>query len=134
MSVKTGFRMAHTMIRVRNLDKSVDFYTRLLGMRVLRQKEYPGGKFTNTFVGYDDEASSTVIEMTYNWDQDKPYELGDGWGHLALEVPDVYATCAALDKEGVNIPRAAGPMKHGTRVIAFIEDPDGYKIELLEPL
>ena len=72
--------------------------------------------------------------MTYNWDQDKPYELGDGWGHLALEVPDVYATCAALDKEGVNIPRAAGPMKHGTRVIAFIEDPDGYKIELLEPL
>ena len=134
MSAKTGFRMAHTMIRVRNLDKSVDFYTRLLGMRVLRQKEYPGGKFTNTFVGYDDEASSTVIEMTYNWDQDKPYELGDGWGHLALEVPDVYATCAALDKEGVNIPRAAGPMKHGTRVIAFIEDPDGYKIELLEPL
>ena len=134
MSAQSGFRMAHTMIRVGDLDKSLDFYTRLLGMRVLRQKEYPGGKFTNTFVGYDDEASSTVIEMTYNWDQSEPYDLGNGWGHLALEVPDVHATCEALDKEGVKIPRPAGPMKHGTRVIAFIEDPDGYKIELLEPL
>ena len=126
--------MAHTMIRVRDLDKSLDFYTRMLGMQVLRQKEYPGGKFTNTFVGYGDEESTTVIEMTYNWDQDTPYDLGDGWGHLALEVPDVYATCETLSGEGVSITRPPGPMKHGTRVIAFIEDPDGYKIELLEPL
>lgn len=128
------YRLAHTMIRVSNLDKSLDFYTRLLGMNVLRQKDYPDGKFTNTFIGYGSEDSNTVIELTYNWDQAKPYDKGNAWGHLALEVPDVYATCAALAKEGVNIPRPAGPMKHGTRVIAFIEDPDGYKIELLEPL
>lgn len=128
------YRLAHTMIRVSNLDKSLDFYTRLLGMNVLRQKDYPDGKFTNTFIGYGSEDSNTVIELTYNWDQAKPYDKGNAWGHLALEVPDVYATCAALEKEGVNIPRPAGPMKHGTRVIAFIEDPDGYKIELLEPL
>jgi lactoylglutathione lyase len=121
------------MIRVSDLDKSLDFYTRLLGMRVLRQKEYPDGKFTNTFIGYGPEDTETVIELTYNWDQQEPYDKGNGWGHLALEVPDVYATCAQLEKEGANIPRPAGPMKHGTRVIAFIEDPDGYKIELLEP-
>ena len=128
------FRFAHTMIRVSNLDKTLDFYTRLLGMRVLRQKEYPDGKFTNTFIGYGPEDSDTVIELTYNWEQDVPYDKGNAWGHFALEVPDVYATCAAMEAEGVSIPRPAGPMKHGTRVIAFIEDPDGYKIELLEPL
>jgi lactoylglutathione lyase len=121
------------MIRVRDLERSLDFYTRLLGMRVLRQKEYPEGKFTNTFIGYDDEAASTVIELTYNWGQEKPYELGNGWGHLALEVPDVYAACEQLAREGTKITRPPGPMKHGTRVIAFIEDPDGYKIELLAP-
>ena len=128
------YRLAHTMIRVRDLEKSLDFYTRLLGMRVLRQKEYPDGKFTNTFIGYGPEDTNTLIELTYNWDQEESYELGTGWGHLALEVPDVYAACEALEKEGANIPRPAGPMKHGTRVIAFVEDPDGYKIELLEPL
>lgn len=128
------FRLAHTMIRVSDLDKSLDFYTRLLGMSVLRQKEYPDGKFTNTFIGYGTEETDTVIELTYNWEQAEPYEKGNAWGHLALEVPDVYATCDQLEKEGVNIPRPAGPMKHGARVIAFIEDPDGYKIELLEPL
>ena len=122
------------MIRVADLDKSLDFYTRLLGMKVLRQKEYPDGKFTNTFIGYGPEETDTVIELTYNWEQGEPYDKGNAWGHLALEVPDVYATCETLQKEGVNIPRPAGPMKHGTRVIAFIEDPDGYKIELLEPL
>lgn len=122
------------MIRVRDLEKSLDFYTRLLGMHVLRQKEYPDGKFTNTFIGYGPEDTNTVIELTYNWDQKEPYEMGTGWGHLALEVPDVYAACAVLEKEGANIPRPAGPMKHGTRVIAFVEDPDGYKIELLEPV
>jgi lactoylglutathione lyase len=125
--------MAHTMIRVRDLEKSLDFYTKVLGMKVLRQKEYPGGKFTNTFVGYGPEESHPAIELTYNWDQEEPYELGNGWGHVALEVPDVYATCEALQEAGAKITRPPGPMKHGTRVIAFVEDPDGYKIELLEP-
>ena len=134
MSPQPGFRLAHTMIRVVDLDRTLDFYTRLLGMRVLRQKEYPGGRFTNTFIGYDEEETSTVIELTWNWDQTEPYDLGDGWGHLALEVPDVYATCEQLAAEGMRITRPPGPMKHGTRVIAFIEDPNGYKIELLEPL
>ena len=128
------FRMAHTMIRVRDLDKSLDFYTRLLGMKVLRRKDYPDGKFTNTFVGYGAEDANTVIELTHNWDQAEPYDLGNGWGHLALEVPDVTAACAQLAAEGTKITRAPGPMKHGARVIAFIEDPDGYKIELLQPL
>ena len=134
MSSQSGFRLAHTMIRVVDLDRTLDFYTRLLGMRMLRQKEYPGGRFTNTFVGYDEDDSSTVIELTCNWDQDEPYDLGNGWGHLALEVPDVYACCEKLSSEGARITRPPGPMKHGTRVIAFIEDPDGYKIELIEPL
>ena len=129
-----GFRLAHTMIRVSDLNKSLDFYTRLLGMKVLRQKEYPDGEFTNTFIGYGPEDSNTVIELTFNWEQKDEYDKGNAWGHLALEVPDVFATCAKLEEEGVNIPRPPGPMKHGTRVIAFIEDPDGYKIELLEPL
>ncbi len=130
---ETQYRMAHTMIRVRDLEKSLDFYTRVLGMKVLRQKDYPGGKFTNTFIGYGPEESHPAIELTYNWDQEEPYELGNGWGHVALEVPDVYATCEALQEAGATITRPPGPMKHGTRVIAFVEDPDGYKIELLEP-
>ena len=134
MSPPSGFRLAHTMIRVVDLDRTLDFYTRVLGMRVLRQKEYPGGRFTNTFIGYDEEDASTVIELSWNWDQTEPYDLGNGWGHLALEVPDVYATCEQLAAEGARITRPPGPMKHGTRVIAFVEDPDGYKIELLEPL
>ena len=126
------YRLAHTMIRVVDLDRTLDFYTRLLGMRVLRQKAYPGGRFTNTFIGYDEEDSSTVIELTCNWDQEEPYALGNGWGHLALEVPDVYACCDKLSAEGVRITRPPGPMKHGTTVIAFFEDPDGYKVELIE--
>ncbi len=134
MPPESGFRLAHTMIRVVDLDRTLDFYTRLLGMRVLRQREYPGGRFTNTFVGYDEEDASTVLELTWNWDQKQPYELGDGWGHLAVEVPDVYAVCKQMEAEGARITRPPGPMKHGTRVIAFIEDPNGYKIELLEPL
>lgn len=132
MSEKKSFRLLHTMIRVKNLDKSIDFYTRHLGMKVLRQKEYPEGKFTNTFVGYGDESTDTVLEMTYNWDQDEPYTHGSGFGHLAVGVPDIYTTCEQLQAEGVPIPRPPGPMKHGTTVIAFIEDPDGYKIELIE--
>jgi lactoylglutathione lyase len=127
-----NFRFLHTMIRVRDLDRSIDFYTRQLGMKVLRRTDFPSGKFTLAFVGYGDEADHTVIELTHNWDQAEPYDLGAGFGHLALGVPDIYATCAVLEKEGVPIPRPPGPMKHGTTVIAFIEDPDGYKIELIE--
>ncbi len=128
----SGFRILHTMIRVRDLDRSLDFYTRLLGMSELRKKDYPGGKFTLAFVGYGGEADHTVIELTHNWDQDEPYDLGTGFGHVAIGVPDIYATCERLKAEGVPIPRPPGPMKHGTTVIAFIEDPDGYKIELIE--
>ncbi|MBT6314283.1 MAG: lactoylglutathione lyase [Alphaproteobacteria bacterium] len=126
------FKYLHTMIRVLDLDKSMDFYTRLLGMNELRRKDFPTGKFTLAFVGYGDEADNTVVELTHNWDQKEPYDLGDAFGHLALGVKDIYATCEALGKEGVSIPRPPGPMKHGGSVIAFIEDPDGYKIELIE--
>ena len=101
-------------------------------MKVIRQKDFEGGRFTNTFIGYGDESSEAVIELTYNWDQDEPYSHGSGFGHLAVGVPDIHATCEALEAEGVSIPRKPGPMKHGTTVIAFIEDPDGYKIELIE--
>lgn len=132
MAGTDAYRLLHTMIRVKDQDKSIDFYTRLLGMNVLRQKNFEGGRFTNTFIGYGDGNAETVVELTYNWDQDEPYSHGSGFGHLAIGVPDIYATCEALAAEGVNIPRPPGPMKHGTTVIAFIEDPDGYKIELIE--
>jgi len=125
-------RMLHTMVRVFDLEKSVDFYTRLLGMQLLRKRDVPEGKYSLAFVGYGDETDSTVVELTYNWDQKEPYALGTGFGHLAIGVPDVYATCAKLGKEGVKITRAPGPVKFGTTVIAFIEDPDGYKIELIQ--
>ena len=123
----------HIMMRVKDLDASLDFYTNHLGMKVLRQTEYPDGKFTNTFIGYQEEGQGTTIELTYNWDQEDDYEMGQGWGHIALMVEDVYATCDKLAANGVKIPRPAGPMKHGTRVIAFVEDPDGHKIELVGP-
>jgi lactoylglutathione lyase len=123
--------MLHTMIRVFDLEKSIDFYTRLLGMKLLRRKDYPSGEFTLAFVGYGDEELETVIELTHNWGQKTPYEIGSGFGHLAIGVPDIYGTCDALSKEGVKIPRPPGPMKHGGSVIAFVEDPDGYKIELI---
>ncbi len=126
------FRFLHTMIRVLDLDRSIDFYTRHLGMQVLRRSDYPEGKFTNVFVGYGDENENAVIELTHNWDQEQPYEHGDAFGHLAVSVPDIYATCDVMEKEGVSISRKPGPMKHGSTVIAFIEDPDGYKIELIE--
>ena len=127
-----GHQLLHTMIRVLDLDKSIDFYTRHLGMRLLRRKDYPSGEFTLAFVGYGDEDSSSVIELTHNWGQKEPYTLGSGFGHLAVSVPDIYGTCERLAKEGVKIPRPPGPMKHGGSGIAFIEDPDGYKIELVE--
>lgn len=132
MAGTDAYRLLHTMIRVKDQDKSIDFYTRHLGMKVIRQKNFEGGRFTNTFIGYGDESSEAVIELTYNWDQDEPYSHGSGFGHLAVGVPDIYATCEALEAEGVSIPRKPGPMMHGTTVIAFIEDPDGYKIELIE--
>ncbi len=127
-----GYRLLHAMIRVKDLETSLDFYTRLLGMKVLRKTDYPGGRFTNCFVGYGPESETAAIELTYNWDRTEPYSHGAGFGHLALGVPDVYAACAKLAAEGAKIARPPGPMKHGTTVIAFIEDPDGYKIELIE--
>ena len=124
-------RLLHTMIRTGNLEKSVDFYTRLLGMKELRRRDVPEGKYTLVFVGYGDEATSSVIELTYNYGTEK-YEMGTAFGHLAVGVPDVKGTCDRLRAEGVRITREPGPVKFGTTVIAFVEDPDGYKIELIE--
>ena len=128
----SGFRLLHTMLRVKDAERSIDFYSRHLGMQVLRNKDFSGGKFTNIFMGYGDESEHTVLELTHNWDQEEPYTHGSGFGHLAVAVPDIYGACTQMEKEGVSIPRPPGPMKHGTTVIAFIEDPDGYKIELIE--
>jgi lactoylglutathione lyase len=118
------------MLRVGNLQRSIDFYTQVLGMRLLRQKDYPEGKFTLAFLGYGDESDSTVIELTHNWDTDS-YELGTGYGHIALEVDDVYEAAEAIRRQGGKILREAGPMNAGTTIIAFVEDPDGYPIELI---
>ncbi|WP_026102397.1 lactoylglutathione lyase [Pleurocapsa sp. PCC 7319] len=124
-------RMLHTMLRVGNLEKSLAFYCDILGMKLLRQKDYPGGEFTLAFVGYGDEKDNTVIELTYNWGVDK-YDLGSGYGHIALGVDDIYGTCDRIKAQGGKVSREPGPMKHGTTVIAFVEDPDGYKIELIQ--
>ncbi len=124
-------RLLHTMLRVGNLEKSLAFYCEVLGMKLLRQKDYPGGKFTNAFVGYGDEVDHTVLELTHNWET-ASYDLGGGYGHIALGVDDIYATCEAIRQQGGKVSREPGPMKHGTTVIAFVEDPDGYKIELIE--
>lgn len=126
------YRMLHTMLRVRDLEQSVSFYTETLGMKLLRRKDFPQGKFTLAFVGYGPEESDTVLELTHNWEQDDAYDLGNGYGHIALGVPDIEATCRSLRDAGANIVREPGPMKHGTTIIAFVEDPDGYKIELIE--
>ncbi|MET0069252.1 MAG: lactoylglutathione lyase [Candidatus Thiodiazotropha sp.] len=123
-------RMLHTMLRVGNLQRSIDFYTQVLGMKLLRQQDYPDGEFTLAFVGYGDEHDHTVIELTHNWDTEH-YDLGDGFGHLAIEVDDVYEAAAQIRDRGGKIIREAGPMNAGTTIIAFIEDPDGYAIELL---
>lgn len=123
-------RMLHTMIRVGELQRSIDFYTSVLGMKLLRQKDYPDGKFTLAFVGYGDESDTTVIELTYNWDTDS-YDLGSGFGHIALEVDDVYKATDDIRERGGKIIRDAGPMNAGTTIIAFVEDPDGYQIELI---
>ncbi len=124
-------RMLHTMIRVTDLEKSIAFYCDVLGMALLRRHDFSEGRFTLAFVGYGDEATNTVLELTHNWDTDQ-YDLGDGYGHVALGVDDVYAACDEVRARGGNVVRDAGPMKGGTRVIAFVEDPDGYKIELVE--
>ena len=124
-------RILHTMIRVGDLDRSIRFYTEVLGMKVLRRKDYPEGKFTLAFVGYQDEKDGAVLELTHNWGVES-YEIGTGYGHVALEVPDAYAACAAIKARGGKVVREAGPMKHGTTVIAFVEDPDGYKVELIQ--
>lgn len=124
-------RLLHTMIRTGNLDRSIEFYTRVLGMKLLRRNDYPEGKFTLAFVGYGDEASTAVIELTYNWGVEH-YSPGDGFGHIAIAVDDARATCEEVKRNGGKVIREAGPMRHGTTVIAFLSDPDGYKIELIE--
>lgn len=124
-------RILHTMLRVGNLQRSLDFYTDVLGMKLLRQKDYPDGKFTLAFVGYGEESETAVLELTHNWDTES-YDLGDGYGHVALEVEDAYKACEKIKEKGGKVVREAGPMMHGTTVIAFVEDPDGYKIELIQ--
>ncbi|OBY21854.1 lactoylglutathione lyase [Pseudomonas aeruginosa] len=124
-------RILHTMIRVGNIDRSIDFYTRVLGMTLLRKNDYPDGQFTLAFVGYGNEADSAVIELTHNWGVDA-YEIGTGYGHIAIEVDDAYQACDDIRNNGGQVTREAGPMKQGTTVIAFVTDPDGYKIELIQ--
>lgn len=119
------------MLRVGNLDNSLKFYTQVLGMQLLRQKDYPEGKFTLAFVGYQDESDGAVLELTHNWDTEK-YDIGTGYGHIAIEVADAYQACDNVRKLGGKVIRTAGPMKHGTTIIAFVEDPDGYKIEFIQ--
>lgn len=124
-------RILHTMLRVGNLDRSLAFYTEVLGMKLLRRHDYPEGKFTLAFVGYQNEADGAALELTYNWGVDH-YEIGSGYGHIAIEVDDAYAACEKIKLRGGKVVREAGPMKHGTTVIAFVDDPDGYKIEFIQ--
>lgn len=123
-------RMLHTMLRVTNLDESLKFYCDVLGMKLLRKHDFPSGKFTLAFVGYGDESEATVLELTHNWEVSS-YDLGDAYGHIAIGVDDVYAACDRIRERGGNVVRDAGPMKGGTAVIAFVEDPDGYKVEIV---
>ena len=124
-------RLLHTMLRVGNLEQSLKFYCDVLGMKLLRRKDYPGGEFTLAFVGYGDETDNTVLELTYNWGVEK-YDLGNAYGHIALGVDDIYSTCDEIINSGAKVVREPGPMKHGSTVIAFVEDPDGYKVELIQ--
>jgi lactoylglutathione lyase len=124
-------RLLHTMLRVGNLERSLKFYCEVLGMKLLRQKDYPTGEFTLAFIGYGDESDNTVIELTYNWGKES-YDLGDAYGHIAIGVDDIYKTCDEIKTRGGKVTREPGPMKHGSTVIAFVEDPDGYKVELIQ--
>lgn len=124
-------RLLHTMLRVGDLERSLAFYTEMLGMQLLRRKDYPGGRFTLAFVGYGSEQDQAVLELTHNWDTEA-YTLGDAYGHIALGVDDIYATCSVITDKGGRVVREPGPMKHGATVIAFVEDPDGYKVELIQ--
>ncbi|MBM3117647.1 lactoylglutathione lyase [Jeongeupia naejangsanensis] len=124
-------RLLHTMLRVGDLDRALVFYTEVLGMRLLRRQDYPEGRFTLAFVGYGDESDTAVLELTHNWDTNR-YELGNAYGHIAIETDDIVATCEAVRLKGGKVVREPGPMKHGTTVIAFVEDPDGYKIEFIQ--
>ena len=124
-------QLLHTMLRVGNIEESVKFYTEVLGMKLLRQKEYPDGKFTLAFVGYGDDSDHTVLELTYNWGVEK-YNLGDAYGHIAIGIDDIYGTCEQIKARGGKVSREPDPMKHGSTVIAFVEDPDGYKVELVQ--
>ncbi|TAL86570.1 MAG: lactoylglutathione lyase [Candidimonas sp.] len=124
-------RLLHTMLRVGNLEASLAFYTEVLGMRLLRRTDFPEGKFTLAFVGFQNETDGAVIELTHNWDT-SAYDLGNGYGHIAIEVEDAYQACTAIKARGGKVTREAGPMKHGQTVIAFVQDPDGYKIELIQ--
>ena len=127
----SSMRMLHTMLRVGDLERSIRFYTEVLGMQLLRRKDYPSGRFTLAFVGYGDERDNTVLELTHNWDTDE-YALGDGYGHIALGLDDIYSACTAIAEKGGRVVREPGPMKHGNTVIAFVDDPDGYKVELIQ--
>lgn len=124
-------RILHTMLRVGDLQRSLSFYTEVLGMRLLRRKDYPDGKFTLAFVGYQDETDGAALELTHNWETDA-YDIGTGYGHVAIEVDDAYRACDEIKRRGGVVTREAGPMKHGTTVIAFVQDPDGYKVELIQ--
>jgi lactoylglutathione lyase len=127
----TSMRLLHTMLRVGELDRSITFYTEVLGMRLLRRKDYPGGRFTLAFVGYGEESDTTVLELTHNWDT-STYEIGSGYGHIAIGVADIHDVCEQIRAKGGRVAREPGPMKNGTTVIAFVEDPDGYRVELIE--
>jgi lactoylglutathione lyase len=131
IALAAAMRLLHTMLRVGDLERSIAFYTEVLGMRLLRRKDYPGGRFTLAFVGYGDEADTAVLELTHNWDTSS-YEIGSGYGHIAIGVDDIAAVCDQMRAKGGRIVREPGPMKNGTTVIAFVEDPDGYKVELIE--
>ena len=130
--IEKKFKYLHTMIRVMDLDKSIDFYTKFFNMQLIRKNDFPGGKFSLACLGYGPESNNTVLELTYNWEQTELYNIGNGWGHIAIGVEDIYNLCDDLENSGLEIIRKPGPMKHGTTLIAFIKDPDGYSIELIE--
>ena len=127
-----NFKYLHTMMRVNDLNESINFYSKIFGMKLLRKSDYPDGKFTLAFLGYGDEENNTVLELTHNWDQEEKYNLGNAWGHIAIGVENIYEFCRELEENNVNVIRKPGPMKHGNTVIAFLLDPNGYQIELIQ--